>query len=124
VPAVRVYLPKFHIEGASTDLSTELQALGMKNAFDIPKRSANFDRIAPRAPTDYLLISNVFHRTFLNLDENGTEAAAATAVVMLSGFAVGLPEPIEVHVDHPFLFAIRVRSNGLCLFLGRVTDPL
>lgn len=122
---LRLYLPKFRIEGGSMELSKNLQALGMKSAFDQPPGSANFDRIAPRQPNDYLALSKVFHKTFLSLDENGTEAAAATAVVLEEAGAAYRPphEPIEVHVDHPFLFAIRLRSSGLCLFLGRVTDP-
>jgi serpin B len=122
---LRLFLPKFRIEGGSLELSKDLQALGMKSAFDQPPGSANFDRIAPRRPNDYLALSKVFHKTFLSLDENGTEAAAATAVVLEETGAAYRPphEPIEVHVDHPFLFAIRLRSSGLCLFLGRVTDP-
>jgi serpin B len=52
----------------------------MKTAFDHPTGSANFDKIAPRKPDDYLAISEVFHRTFIAVDEKGTEAAAATAV--------------------------------------------
>jgi serpin B len=97
----------------------------MKSAFDQPPGSANFDRIAPRRPNDYLALSKVYHKTFLSLDENGTEAAAATAIVLESVGMAYEPqrEPIEVHVDRPFLFAIRLRSSGLCLFLGRVTDP-
>ena len=99
--------------------------MGMRSAFDDPKGSANFDRMALRKPDDYLFISEVFHKTFLMLDEKGTEAAAATAVAMMRATAmvVQKPKPIEVRVDHPFLFAIQHRSSGACLFLGRITDP-
>ena len=80
--------------------------------------------MAPRRPDDYLYISEVFHKTFLKLDEKGTEAAAATAVATFAlGIAVEKPKPIEVKVDHPFLFAIQHRPSGACLFLGHVTDP-
>ena len=98
----------------------------MKNAFDKPRGSANFDAMAPRRPNDYLYISEVFHKTFLELDEKGTEAAAATAVVMPRATSVPVdpPKPVEVKVDHPFLFAIQHRVSGACLFLGRVTSPL
>jgi serine protease inhibitor len=118
-----LYIPKFKLEPPSIPLSRQLQALGMKSAFDQPVGSANFGRIAPRLG-DYLYISEVFHKTFLNLDEKGTEAAAATAVVdPTTGLPAAKPKPIEVRVDHPFLFAIQHRPSGTCLFLGRVTDP-
>jgi serine protease inhibitor len=95
----------------------------MRNAFDKPRGSADFDRIAPRRVTDYLYVSEVFHKTFLKLDEKGTEAAAATAAEMMEGEALRSKPPIEVRVDHPFLFAIQHRASATCLFLGRVTDP-
>jgi serpin B len=95
----------------------------MKTAFDDPKGSANFERMAPRRPDDYLCISEVFHKTFLNLDENGTEAAGATAIAMRVGAALQPPRPIEIKIDRPFIFAIQHRSSGACLFIGRVTDP-
>jgi serpin B len=123
---VRLQLPKFKLEPPLLRLSEALVGLGMRSAFDKPEGSANFDRMAPRKPDDYLKISEVFHKTFLELDEKGTEAAAATAVVMMRvTSAVGKkPEPVEVRVDRPFLFAIQHRPSGACLFLGRVTNPL
>lgn len=118
---VALHLPKFKVEGASVPLSGALQSLGMLAAFDIPSGSANFDGIAPRRASDYLSITNVFHKTFVALDEEGTEAAAATGVVF--GTTSLPPSPIEVRVDRPFLFAIQHRATALCLFLGRITDP-
>lgn len=121
---VILHLPKFKLEPPVMALGRELQKLGMKSAFDQPRGSANFDRLAPRRPDDYLYISEVFHKTFLNLDEKGTEAAAATAVVMFAAMAVmEKPKPIEVRVDRPFLFAIQHRASGACLFLGHLSDP-
>ena len=121
---VILYLPKFKLEPPTISLGKELQALGMKTAFDIPRGSANFDGMAPRKPDDYLYISAVFHKTFLSLDEKGTEAAAATAVAVMVGSAAReRPKPVEVRVDHPFLFAIQHRPSGACLFLGHVSDP-
>jgi serpin B len=120
---VTLYLPKFKLEPPPFQLSGTLQALGMNSAFNKPPGSANFDRIAPRRPDDYLAIAEVFHKTFLNLDEQGTEAVAATAV---HAYTYGIhepPKPITVRVDHPFLFAIQHRASGACLFLGRVVDP-
>ena len=123
---VDLHLPKFKLEPAVLALGAALRGLGMTTAFDEPPGSADFDRMAPRRPNDYLYLSEVFHRTWLSLDENGTEAAAATAVVALTAFAVAHeppPPPIEVRVDHPFLFAVQHVSSGACLFLGRLTDP-
>jgi len=122
---IDLHLPKFKFEPPTIALADKLQALGMKSAFDVPRGSANFDGIAPRKPNDYLYISNVFHKTFIAVDEKGTEAAAATAVVMMKATAMAgsKPKPIEVKVDRPFLYAIQHIPSGVCLFLGRVTDP-
>lgn len=115
---VRIFLPKFQIEPPGLALAGPLQSLGMKTAFDAFK--ANFDRISEY---DSLFIFNVYHKTFLKLDEEGTEAAAATAVVMGLGIEPPRPKPVEVRVDHPFMFAIQHRASGACLFLGHVVDP-
>ena len=122
---IDLHLPKFKLEPPTIALAENLQALGMKSAFDIPQGSANFDKMAPRKPNDYLYISNVFHKTFIAVDEKGTEAAAATAVVMMRATAMRGPKPppIEVKVDRPFIYAIQHVPSGVCLFLGRVTDP-
>lgn len=119
---VHLSLPKFRFEPATIALADKLQTLGMKTAFDQPRGSANFDKIAPRKPNDYLAISEVFHKTFIAVDEKGTEAAAATSIVMLGVRAIR-PEPIEVKVDRPFIYAIQHVPSGACLFIGRVTDP-
>jgi serpin B len=71
-------------------------------------------------------ISAVLHKALVEVNEKGTEAAAATAVAAPTGAALGpsRPQPIPVvRADHPFLFAIRDRSSGGILFLGRLTDP-
>jgi serpin B len=123
---VVLYLPKFTLKPPTLPLKDAMLTLGMKTAFDDPVGSANFERIAPRRPNDYFYIDEVYHKTWLALDEAGTEAAAATAVSMfLAGSArdAAPPRPIEVHADHPFLFAIQHVPSGACLFLGRVVDP-
>jgi serpin B len=125
---VTLSLPRFKLEPPVLSLRAALQALGMKTAFDVPPGSANFDRIAPRRLDDYLAISDVFHKTFLNLDEKGIEAAAATAILFETAGIHQPPKPVEVRVDHPFLFAIVTQSGTessgtTCLFLGHVTDP-
>jgi serpin B len=121
---VDLSVPKFRFEPPTIALADTLQALGMKSAFDQPQGSANFDRIAPRKPNDYLYLSEVFHKTFIAVDEKGTEAAAATAAVVMRATAMRQTSPpIEVKVDRPFLYAIQHVPSGACLFLGRVTDP-
>jgi serpin B len=122
---VDLHLPKFKLQPPTMALAEKFEALGMKTAFDKPQGSANFDKIAPRTPKDYLYISQIFHKTFIAVDEKGTEAAAATAVAMMAGTALRSPPPppIEVKVDHPFVYAIQHVPSGVCLFLGRVTDP-
>jgi len=121
---VDLSLPKFKFEPPTIPLSDKLKALGMKSAFDEPKGSANFDKIAPRKPDDYLAISEVFHKSFIAVDEKGTEAAAATAVAMMArSVRIEKPKPIEMKVDRPFIYAIQHVPSGACLFIGRVTDP-
>jgi len=120
---VTLQMPRLRLEPEPLALSQTLQALGMKTAFDKPPGSANFDRMAPRRPNDYLLLSEVFHKTFLKLDEEGTEAAAATAMVAMAMGIHEEPKRVEMKVDHPFLFAIQHAGTGTLLFLGRVADP-
>lgn len=119
---VDLYLPKFTLEPPTLPLKDSLVKLGMKMTFNDPVGSANFERMTPSP----LSISAVYHKTWLALDEAGTEAAAATAVVMASPGSArdeAPPRPIEVHADHPFLFAIQHVPSGACLFLGRMVDP-
>lgn len=118
---VVLHLPRFKLEPPTIPLTGAMAALGMKSAFDRPPGSANFGRMV-RTSEGGLAISDIFHKTFLAVDEKGTEAAAATAVLMVVTSAP-LGQPIEVAVDHPFLFAIQHRPSGACLFLGRLTDP-
>ena len=86
---------------------------------------ADFTGIAnPPDPADRLVISRVFHKAFVKVDEKGTEAAAATAVSMMrAGSAAPRETPIVFNADHPFLFFIRDNATGLVVFMGRVADP-
>jgi serpin B len=123
---VDLELPKFKFEPPTIQLADKLKGLGMKSAFDQPLGSANFEKMAPRKSGDYLAISEVFHKTFIAVDEKGTEAAAATAVAMIAKARMQSsppPPPIPVKVDRPFIYAIQHVPSGACLFIGRVTDP-
>ncbi|HET6349737.1 MAG TPA: serpin family protein [Candidatus Krumholzibacteria bacterium] len=111
---VLLEFPKFKVEPPVMRLGSALQSLGMKTAFD---GRANFGRMAS-GPA--LFIGAVFHQTFLAVDEQGTEAAGATALAVQS---LSEQSPVKVKVDRPFLLAIQHRATGACLFLGRITDP-
>ena len=117
---VRLAMPTFELE-ASLDLADTLEAMGMPNAFDENKAEfQGMDGLSCLAGDDEcLLISDVVHRAFVSVDEVGTEAAAATAVIV--GITKSVPEePIELTIDRPFIFLIRDRETGTVLFLGRV----
>jgi len=112
----QVWLPKFHFD-YSLDLNAHLQALGMSDAFD--PDAADFSGMDGRRD---LYIGSVLHKAYVAVDEAGTEAAAASAVVVQAASApVG--SPIVFRADRPFLFAIRDNPTGTILFLGRVMDP-
>ena len=107
---VDVWLPKFKTT-ATFRLDQELKALGMVQAFGA---GADFSGMfGKRGPS----ISAVVHKAFVEVNEAGTEAAAASGVVFRASL------PLTFRADHPFLFLIRDRNTGSILFLGRVTNP-
>jgi serpin B len=114
---VNLELPRFRLE-ESFQLADVLQSLGMERSFD-PSR-ADFSGMTGRRD---LAVSKVIHKAFVDVNEEGTEAAAATAVVM-ARTAVMLPgRTVTFRADHPFLFLIRDQATGAVLFLGRVNEP-
>jgi serpin B len=113
---VALELPKFRIEGASVKLKDQLTKLGMGVAFS---DSADFRGITGDSSTK---VGDVIHKAFIALDEKGTEAAAATAVVIMAKSAMPRPA-VPAVFDRPFLFAIRDVPTGAILFMGRVTKP-
>jgi serpin B len=112
---VTLTLPKFEYE-SEFGLGQTLAEMGMDAAFS---GEADFSGMTG---TRDLFISEVIHKAFVGVDEEGTEAAAATAVVMAET-AMQAEEPMVVTVDRPFLFFIRDIETGVILFLGRVVDP-
>lgn len=121
---VSLTLPKFKIDPPKAiDLAKTLKSMGMALAFD--RNQADFTGIAdPPNAADRLYIGNVFHKAFVAVDEAGTEAAAATAVVMpRAGSAAPVAPPVRFVADHPFLFFIREVKSEAILFVGRVSDP-
>jgi serpin B len=112
---VLVYMPKFTMTWGTEELADDLIALGMGDAF----RPGVADFSGMDGTRD-LFISNVFHKAFVAVDEEGTEAAAATAVAMKRMAAS--PQTV-FRADHPFLFLIRDHESGSILFMGRMADP-
>ncbi len=114
---VTLALPRFRVT-SGFGLRPVLAALGMPLAFS---PEADFSGITA---AQRLRIDEVVHKAYIDVNEEGTEAAAATAVVMTASARIMDPEPpVEMVVDRPFLFAITNPQTGLPLFLGRVTDP-
>jgi serpin B len=111
-----VVLPRLKLE-YSVELNQPLQALGMKTAFDMVK--ADFSGIAPQ-----LYISAARQKMFVEVKEEGTEAAAVTGIaVMTESTAMPLPNPFQMIVDRPFLFLIEDKQTGTILFTGVMFDP-
>jgi len=116
---VETYLPKFRMRTALM-LSKALKSMGMSSAFS---DDADFSAMSK---SEGLKISEVIHQAFVDVDEKGTEAAAATAVVMAPTSAAipnEPPKPVVFRADHPFLFVIRDNRTGAILFMGRMVRP-
>jgi serpin B len=111
---VQLTMPRFTFESGFR-LRDALVQLGMRDAFG---GTADFSGMTGKRD---LFISDVYHKAFVAVDEEGTEAAAATAVVM--ELTAAPAEPIEVKVDRPFVFLIRDLETDAILFLGHVVDP-
>ncbi len=114
---VSVSLPRFRIERAVA-LQAVLASLGMPDAFGA---GADFSGINGKRD---LFLSAVLHKAFVDVNEAGTEAAAATAVMMARSQALRPTPPVVFRADHPFLFLIRHNKTGQILFFGRVVNPL
>jgi serpin B len=112
---VQLRFPRFEFRTQAA-LKAALSELGMPIAFT---EDADFSAMSPGG--DELLIQDVIHEAFISVDEEGTEAAAATAVIV--GVTSAPVETVELTVDRPFLFLIRDSETGALLFMGRVVDP-
>jgi len=119
---VEVTLPKFKFENKYL-MSNDLKEMGMQAAFD--PTNADFTGMYNKnlTPDENLYISEVIHQTYVEVAEYGTEAAAATAVVMMTSSAYEPEEPKIFTADHPFVFIIQQKDTGNILFIGRVSDP-
>lgn len=114
-----LYLPRFKVE-YKIGLNDPLIAMGMKNAFTAA--DADFTKMTPFQPA---WISRVIHKTYIEVDEEGTEAAAVTAVEMaaMSAPEMDPPEPFTMRVDRPFFCAILERNSSALIFMGAIFKP-
>lgn len=110
---VEVYLPRFTVE-QEIDLKDILKALGVTEIFI---KDANLTAMSDKKE---LFLSKAVHKSFIEVNEEGSEAAAASGMIAISRMAVLFPQVI---VDHPFLFLIKNRKTGTILFMGRVMHP-
>lgn len=116
VRKVEISLPKFRVE-SKFSLAEVLSTMGMPTAFSA---NADFSGIDPKRGLE---VSGVFHKAFVDVSEQGTEAAAATGIAMRA-MSMMRPEPnVVFRADHPFIFLIRDTATGLILFAGRLTNP-
>lgn len=116
-------MPKFEIE-YDILLNNTLKQLGMGIAFD--KKQADFKKMYDTTLCkENLYIDEVLHKSFIKVNEEGTEAAAVTKVamkVMSTGFHLP-PKKVVMRIDHPFIFVIKERQSNLILFIGKITNP-
>ena len=113
---LHLVLPRFELTCA-LELGAALRGLGMVDLFDLMRAD-----LTGMTAVRELFVSEVFHKAFVAVDERGTEAAAATAVVIRLA-SLRIVPPGELIVDRPFLLAIEHQPSGAMLFLGRVIDP-
>ena len=116
VQETKLFMPKFKIE-TTYELPKIMQSLGMKLAFD--ENKSDLSGIANTPPR--LFVTDAVHKAFVDVNEEGTEAAAATGITV--GVTSMGPEMPVFRADHPFVFLIQDNETGLILFMGKVVDP-
>lgn len=113
-----ISLPRF-TASYGIDLKDSLKALGVKQTFD--SNRGNFSNLAETP--DPIFINQIIHKSYIKVNEQGSEAAASTLVAMMAGGGPSTEEPFKMVVNRPFLFAIKDRQTGVMLFLGAIENP-
>lgn len=113
---VKISLPKFNLT-SELELKNTLSIMGMADAFG---KEADFSGITGNKD---LMIDKVIHKTFISVNESGTEAAASTAILNSPGSGSTLQKQVEFKANHPFVFILKSNSTHCILFIGRVTNP-
>jgi serpin B len=119
---VKIELPRFKLE-SRFELEHTLPEMGMADAFIAQKADFSGINGVTSGNTRSLYISHVSHKAWIEVTEEGTEAAAATAIAFAAGSAAPQPPRLVFRADHPFIFLIRDRVSGSLLFIGRLADP-
>lgn len=123
---VYVAMPKFKLAPDTISIKGMLKSMGMNKAFSEQAEFYAMPNLTPKPsdPSNYLMIDDVLHKAFIEIDEKGGEAAAATAVLMITKSREIEPPPTSYHftVDHPFIYMIIEKSTDAAIFMGRVTD--
>ncbi|MCI5160398.1 MAG: serpin family protein, partial [Candidatus Electrothrix sp. AUS1_2] len=117
---VEVFLPRFTLSWGVFDLRAPLQVLGMRKAFEAKPDGSGAD-FSGMDGTKIFALGSVLHKAFVEVNEEGTEAVAATAGLVFYGCAS--PQYRTFRADHPFLFLIRDKATSSILFLGRLLEP-
>ncbi|KAL4551313.1 hypothetical protein Ndes2526B_g05610 [Nannochloris sp. 'desiccata'] len=112
----KIYLPRFEVD-YSTSLAPALASIGLSSIFT----PGNFGGIAQNGGD--LAVSDVLHKVYVKVDEQGTEAAAATGIVMVTSMPLEPPKELVVRFDRPFMFSVVNKKTGLALFVGEVYKP-
>lgn len=113
-------MPKFKMSYKIENMKADLMAMGLIRPFAY--HPDNFTLLFSN-PTDDLKISRVIHQAFIEVDEKGTEAAAATIVEVTERFSAGPSGPIRITLDRPFIFFIQEKHSGAILFMGKLENP-
>ncbi|XP_058781215.1 serpin-ZX-like [Vicia villosa] len=112
-------IPRFKIS-FGLETSDVLKELGVV----LPFSTGGLTKMVDSLEGQNLCVSNIFHKSFVEVNEEGTEAAAATAAIAVNSARMNDPTPVDFVADHPFLFVIREDFNGTILFVGQVLNPL
>ncbi len=118
---VDVFLPRFKFTTGIYELTPMLKSMGIAKVFEAGK--ADLTGLSDSPESSQLCVSGVYHKAFILVDEEGSEAAAATGVVVATRAALRPEEPKVFRADRPFVFLIRDQASGTILFMGRLNDP-
>lgn len=121
---IQLYMPKFRYESPSISMKDYYKDLGAQLPFEDEDGALMWNRMV-NEDADLISIEDILHKTFIEVDEHGTEAAAATVVIMrqLKATAIEPTHPIKITFDRPFVYVITDDETGTILFLGKVEDP-